>query len=951
MAVDDKGKGNVSDLSQESQRAMQDAQREGRSAVGFDFRPGEGGPSSGRTIGSNGSSLDRGTASGYNADGRRDDLERSQQPRSRGVDSPFNREGLSDESAERDDFDSLDDYAHGGDARRDDYEPLSKDKTSTPNNGYGGLYEGLLDDDQPSSGPMSVLGRDRGLDQQPTGEGETENPENPEGGAPGDKKPDDGPSDELSDQGGPEDDKKGSDEPSADEKKQDMDNASEAGKAAGMSDSDIDTAKQAAEGYNDKAKTGSTEDAINRQIDESTDKLAEDAAKEENAKKKSRKPGTSDDESSDKGEDKDKEKTDEEKAKDEGTAVAGGGIASNPNAMNQGVDPTGNGYKNPAQQSKMDEYNRRSLQHNQQMNNAANEDRPRLGQNNPESPGAKDVESKGPTEGKGKGETTKNGEGKAGAGKKKNFLGKAGNAINKAESAKEAMNNPFRWGKDRLKDALLKLMASHPMVIFAIIFGIFFIFVVFLLVLSSGGKGNNGGSSTFSGGGCNYNNLKGITTSGTVDLAGIQVELINCDGKENNYKVLEHIDFEKYVVGVALAEVSWNKYPEYFKSQIVAARGFALKRNSAMCPSRPDNCFYGYNAQTKTIRLRACTNDQVYCDYDKPCYRLVRSGQPALYGPEAAGMSGAYVWKNQLDEGTKSAILAAAEEVKGKVLVDSSGEVVYTNFINTDQQQWYAMAQQGMKWDEILIKHYSSSGASSFSSAQCANTGNIDYGNYSINSNGDTILNERLDGFLQKQGTSLDAFNALIDKNVKTAGYGTRAGVVAAAVTLIGELGDQYNIKVPYFLSGGHHDGVKVGAVGYWGGTNEDDGRRCYYTGYGNEYTICGLDCSGFVPWAIKTGGFNTGVRLAGDFQNISGAQKVTLSSSEAVLQPGDLLESEGHIVLVIGVDEGAKQYICAEASGKNAGVLFNRRSFTGGDGYWGVKMDGFYNNQANVRK
>ncbi len=487
-----------------------------------------------------------------------------------------------------------------------------------------------------------------------------------------------------------------------------------------------------------------------------------------------------------------------------------------------------------------------------------------------------------------------------------------------------------------VKDGIKHFLLRHPFALFVL--GV--ILLLFLLLLMDEdflGGGGAGGKY------CSYQ-LNGVTSTGSVKLDNVQVELINCDGKAGDYTVLETIDFEKYVVGVALAEVSWRKdAPEYFKAAIVAARGFSLKRNSGMCPSNPDGCFYGYNAETGKIRMRACTNDQVYCDIDKPCYHVTRNGKPTIYGPEAEGMAGATVWKGQLDEATKAEIMAAAEEVRGKVLIDDAGNVVNTNYVNTDQQHWYQLATEGKNYEEILVEHYSSQNAKGMNSAVCSNYGNIDYGNYELSSEGDTILNERLDKFLEKKGTSLEAFNNLIKSNVEKNGYGTRAGVVAAGVTLIAELGNNYDVKVPYFLSGGHHDGVRVGALGYWGSGYEDDGRRCIYTGYGNVYTVCGLDCSGFVPWAIKNGGFQMGVRLAGDFHTLDGAQRVNLSSSNAVLAPGDLLESSGHIVLVVGVDENTKQYICAEASGKEAGVLFTRRPFTGGSGYWGVKMDGYY--------
>ena len=491
-----------------------------------------------------------------------------------------------------------------------------------------------------------------------------------------------------------------------------------------------------------------------------------------------------------------------------------------------------------------------------------------------------------------------------------------------------------------LKHAIWTFLKTHPFVLLVLILLGFILLIIFFMLLLGGDSSNSHNSNVSKS--CNYS-LNGVISTGTVDLTNVQVELVNCDAKKDNYTVLETIDFEKYVVGVALAEVSWHKdYPAYFQAQIVAARGFALKRNSAMCPSHPDDCFYGYNPNTGNIRLRACTNDQVYCDYDKTCMKYPRSGKPTLYGPEAEKMSGATVWKNQLSETTKAEILAAAEEVKGKVLVDSEGNVVYTNFVNTDQKQWWEYAKQGMNYEEILVKHYSSSGASGMSSAECS-YGNIDYGDYTLSSDGKEILHEPLDQFLQKKGTSLEAFNKLIESNVEKNGYGTRAGVVAAAVTLIGELGDKYGVKVPYFWGGGHGDGVVVGALAKWGST------QCHTYANGQSYNYCGLDCSGFVPWAIKNGGFNRAQGLASSFYKSSGAKKVTLNPNSAVVQPGDLLESSHHVILVVGIDESSKEYICAEAMGNAYGVTFSRRSFAP-SGYWGVDLTDYYNNQSNVR-
>lgn len=491
-----------------------------------------------------------------------------------------------------------------------------------------------------------------------------------------------------------------------------------------------------------------------------------------------------------------------------------------------------------------------------------------------------------------------------------------------------------QWG-EVAKNWLL----AHPLVLIALIVGL-----IVLLLLLAGAEVNTNGGQVLAGAHCNYN-LSGILSTGTVNLDSIQVELINCDGKKDNYKVIETVDFEKYVIGVAWAETQYHPdNPEYFKASIVAVRGFSLTRNKSMCPSNPDNCFFGYNPNTGKIRLRNCSNDQNYCDYERTCYRKERSGNKALTGLEAEQEGPTRVWYEKPSEETKAAMLQAAAEVKGKVLVDTSGNVVYTNYVNTDQQHWAELGKQGKNYEEILKEHYASSNASGMTSATCSNYGNIDYGDYVLSSEGHEILHEPLESFLQSKGTSLEQFNSLISGNVDKAGYGTRAGVVAAAVTLIGELGNNYGVKVPYFWGGGHADGVVDGALGKWGSS------QCHTYANDQSYDYCGLDCSGFVPWAIKNGGFNIAQMLAGNFQYLDGAQRVSLSSSSAVLQPGDLLESEHHIVLVIGIEESSGSYICAEASGNAKGVLFTRRPFSGGSGYWGVNMDGFYAQRARSK-
>lgn len=507
------------------------------------------------------------------------------------------------------------------------------------------------------------------------------------------------------------------------------------------------------------------------------------------------------------------------------------------------------------------------------------------------------------------------------------------NFFNRSENEAESDKNGNSFAGDMFKKLMGSLMRNPY---FWLVAAIILIFIIILFAVLGDGGGSGRGRKS-----CNYS-LNGVSSTGTVELKDVKVELINCDGTAEDYTVIETVDFEKYILGVALAEAGVGQPDEALKAQMIAVRNFSLTRNQGMCPSNPDNCFYGYNVTTNKIRLRACTNDQVYFDYDHDTHYQSREGKPTLYGPE---ITEGNVWKKALTADEKEYYEKLANEVIGEVLLDESGNVLKLGYTATETDKFIELAKSGSTYKEILEEVY---GSSSYSSATCSYNGAIDYFDYELSSEGHEILHERLDTFLEKQGTSLDEFNELIANNVEEVGYGTRAGVVAAAVTLIAELGNNYGVKIPYYWSGGHFDGVVVGALGYWGGTSTGS-VKCLQYANGQTYSYCGFDCSGFVPWAIKNGGFNKGVDLASNFVNMSGARKVKLTNSP-VMQPGDLLESSGHIILIVAVDEEAGKYICAEAMGNAYGVLFTRRSYTE-SGYYGVDLEDYYNNPANVRE
>lgn len=192
---------------------------------------------------------------------------------------------------------------------------------------------------------------------------------------------------------------------------------------------------------------------------------------------------------------------------------------------------------------------------------------------------------------------------------------------------------------------------------------------------------------------CSYN-VDGQTVS------NVKVELINCNAtKKSNSTVLMTLDLEDYIKGVVYAEVSSESDPEVQKAQAVAARTFAFTRGGAMCPSKQYDCFVGYQKETNTIRMRACENDQVYCDYKNGCSR--GGGKVSEY---VQGVPG---WKSGLTGDALTTFENNLDKVAGQVLVDGTGNMFYTNFTQkSGQNQWAATVSSGGDYYAALQSFY-----------------------------------------------------------------------------------------------------------------------------------------------------------------------------------------------------------------------------------------------------
>lgn len=232
---------------------------------------------------------------------------------------------------------------------------------------------------------------------------------------------------------------------------------------------------------------------------------------------------------------------------------------------------------------------------------------------------------------------------------------------------------------------------------------------------------------------------------------------------------------------------------------------------------------------------------------------------------------------------------------------------------------------------EAVITAESANGISASASVVCT-----DYITLPVINNTKAKLGYNI-SFTEEEAEMLD--NALFSR-VDDAGFGTRAGVLAAARFLALE----FSYRVPYFYENGrthldeytrhfcdgegryYHrglylteskydtldpDGIRYGPA-HWGAplVNWEDAAENGFA-YGQTYPN-GLDCSGFVTWCLLNGGVDVGDVGAGDYEfrddelcDLGTREYITLELMQSGrVKAGDLIGKDGHIAIIIGIDE-----------------------------------------------
>lgn len=193
---------------------------------------------------------------------------------------------------------------------------------------------------------------------------------------------------------------------------------------------------------------------------------------------------------------------------------------------------------------------------------------------------------------------------------------------------------------------------------------------------------------------------------------------------------------------------------------------------------------------------------------------------------------------------------------------------------------------------------------------------------------------------------SIEYRNATLDYRISLAGYGTRKAVVAAAKYLSEEE------DIPYYWGGKR---LEHGIDETWGQERvmNWDGTDVQFKGSSYPY---GLDCSGFVSWAIYNGGFNIETSWTGGYADY--AQKYDFSVENlkgGKIQEGDLLYRDGHIAIITDLNVKDNTIKVAEEKGYYEGMVvteLNIDDYVKNANFTSIlSMEDFYNNDKNIIK
>lgn len=256
--------------------------------------------------------------------------------------------------------------------------------------------------------------------------------------------------------------------------------------------------------------------------------------------------------------------------------------------------------------------------------------------------------------------------------------------------------------------------------------------------------GKKNGGSCAAAGSCSYE-IKGYYISGkgnvteSLQISNLYVRLMQCGtGNGHNYggtfgqplEGEELVPFEKYILGVAYQEIGPDAPAEAIKAQMVAARSYILARHKDMGGWRT---LKEESDGKWVLQVASCTQDQVYCDPDQGC-----SATNGQWGQVHSGLGHGSFSRGPMAE--DSPLRTYANETAGEVLVNKEGYIIYSGYLQSEQNAFSSLAKSGKDYKQILlqvynqIRNYGATGiqknSCGSSSSSCGNAANGDYANW-----------------------------------------------------------------------------------------------------------------------------------------------------------------------------------------------------------------------------
>lgn len=405
-----------------------------------------------------------------------------------------------------------------------------------------------------------------------------------------------------------------------------------------------------------------------------------------------------------------------------------------------------------------------------------------------------------------------------------------------------------------------------------------------------------------------YNGSSSLCPNGVTVIAGT-----NDSGYNRNPDLfpIGVFDLDEYV-GMVLNGENNSGYDEAMKAQIIAARTYTLIRTN--------NCTQPIRNSTEDQVARANPSDKI-----KQLVSETR-GQVLTYQGETF-LSEYDSFHGACDEDTCTATYTKQPngEIHVVTVPKSFHEGLGGHGRGMSQVASNYLASTGYTYEQILKYFYSDgveittvSGASSTDGAFIASNG--------------------IGQVLENSGSSIETFNQYIFNQVRNNGVSTRNGVVAAAISLTSGLYERTGYILPYELyPSGKYGGYGIDST--WG-TNT--GR--------SDYPSQGLDCSGFISWAIHNGGYQYQLINAQGWGNQGTSRSWSKGTVDNKALPGDLIYNRppsnngtsGHIRMIVGVEKDG--YLVAEAGSGKTGVRMTKISFQSTGNYYLVDMTNYYN-------